>query len=86
MSFPKKVVSTGQLKTRIKSEQNKLWNYFLLAIHPRQRRNSINMHMDGGETSTRAQEVTEGLVSVGSERCYDCTRAVGEPGASCNKC
>ena len=34
------------------------------------------MHMAGGETSTRAQEVTEGFVSVVSGRCYDCTRAV----------
>ena len=66
------------MKTRIKSEQNNFWNYFLelFAINPRQRRNSINMHMAGGETSTRAQEVTEGFVSVVRGRCYDCTRAV----------
>ena len=42
-----------------------LWNYFLLAIHPRQGWNAINMHRTGGETSTRAQEVTEWSVSVG---------------------
>ena len=62
--FPKKVVATVKLKTRIKSEHNKLWNYFLLAIHPRHRRNAINMHMTGGEIFTCAKEVTEYFVSV----------------------
>ena len=55
-----------------------LWNYFLHAIHPRQRQDAINnfMHMTGGETFTRAQEVTEWSVSVGCGRCHDCTRPV----------
>ena len=35
------------------------------------------MHMTGGETSTHAQEVTEGFVSAGSERCYDYSSGIG---------
>ena len=46
------------------------------AIHPRHRRNVINMHMTGGETFTRAQEVTECFVSVGNRQCFDRTRPV----------
>ena len=62
--FPKKVVATVKLKTRIKSEH----------IHLRHRRNAINMHMTAGEIFTHAQEVTECFVSVGNDGCFNCNR------------
>ena len=59
--FPKKVVATVKLKTRIKSEHNNFGTIFCLQFI-----RDIG-GMTGGEIFTRAQEVTECFVSVGND-------------------